>query len=682
MAYLRSIRSGAVIAALATLLLLLFLAWRIGDWYELQLQNEQRAAVAVEIASRGNALTAIMNRRLTRLQALHSFVQAEADNADFAALFTTYAAGLSAGGYGIRNIAVGPGSVIQYVYPLTGNESVLGYNPLFDERPAVRVDAQQAIVTGEIVLTGPTDLVQGGTGLIARQAVQRNGRYWGLVNIVLDVPLVLAEAGVGPPQPGAPQQVADLQFALRDGAGNVFSGPPELFDADPLLSRVQVGDEQWELAATPLGGWSGPIANNLLIYRGAALSISTLLALIVFITVDHQSRLSQALEHRARLLNIGRSLASTLELEPLLEQILEQLSGVVESKGVAVLRLDETGTALKLLAYRSPASAGRLPSHFPLREGTMDYQVIHTAKPVIIADPTNGANRPLLWYEWLDEEYLEQLASLRSLLAVPLLYKNRVVGMITFGHDEPGYYTEHHADLALAFGSQAAVAIENARLYEQARSLAALQERQRLARDLHDSVSQALYGIALGSRTARTMVDRAQLNVQQASALAAPLDYVLSLAEAALTEMRALIFELRPESLEVEGLVAALTRQADALRVRHSLEVAISFAPEPELSLAAKEALYRVAQEALNNVVRHAAARRVEISLQHENGCLLLEICDDGRGFDAAQSFPGHLGLHSMRERLQAIGGTLEIESTLGAGTRVQVEIRDWENRD
>ncbi|MCB0222382.1 MAG: histidine kinase, partial [Anaerolineae bacterium] len=124
--------------------------------------------------------------------------------------------------------------------------------------------------------------------------------------------------------------------------------------------------------------------------------------------------------------------------------------------------------------------------------------------------------------------------------------------MLELGHCQPNFYTARHVDLALAFANQAAIAIENARLYEQAQSLASLEERRHLARELHDSVSQALYGIALGTRTARMLLDR------DPTKLAEPLDYIMNLAEAGLTEMRALIFELRPEILESEGLVGAL----------------------------------------------------------------------------------------------------------------------------
>jgi signal transduction histidine kinase len=219
------------------------------------------------------------------------------------------------------------------------------------------------------------------------------------------------------------------------------------------------------------------------------------------------------------------------------------------------------------------------------------------------------------------------------------------------------------------FARQAAVAIENARLYGQAQGLAVLEERQRLARELHDSVSQALYGISLGARTARTLAER------DPGRVIAPLDYVLSLAEAGQAEMRALIFELRPESLAEEGLVAALEKQAGSLRARHNLAVEFDLAAEPELPLAAKEALYRIAQEALHNTVKHARADRVRLRLGHDGAVCALEVSDNGRGFDATGSFPGHLGLRSMRERVERLGGTFSIASGPGEGTRIRAEL-------
>jgi signal transduction histidine kinase len=261
------------------------------------------------------------------------------------------------------------------------------------------------------------------------------------------------------------------------------------------------------------------------------------------------------------------------------------------------------------------------------------------------------------------------LSGVRSWLGVPLIAKGQLIGVLRMDHAEPGHFTQEGARIALAFADQAAVAIENARLYEQAQGMAALEERQRLARDLHDSVSQALYGMTLGARTARALVQQDPTRATEA------LDYVLSLAEAAFTEMRAVIFDLRPDSVEEEGLVCALNWRADLLRIRHQLEVRTEFPEEPDLPLATKEGLYLIAREAVNNIVKHAGAQRVTMRLDHRPDATCLEIADDGVGFLLSGGFPGHLGLRSMRERAAAIGGSLEIESSPGVGARIRVHI-------
>lgn len=210
----------------------------------------------------------------------------------------------------------------------------------------------------------------------------------------------------------------------------------------------------------------------------------------------------------------------------------------------------------------------------------------------------------------------------------------------------------------------AQIAVINARL-----QAAALEERQRLARDLHDSVSQALYGIGLGARTARRLLERDPAQAGE------PLDYVLALTKAAIAEMRALIFELHPDSLQREGLVAALTKQAEAIAARHSLQVHCELGDEPEMPLAAKEALYRIAQEALSNIARHARARQVWLTLCVDESTVALTVRDDGMGFDAQREYPGHFGLRSMAERAQEAGGALEVKSAPGQGTRLEVRV-------
>jgi PAS domain S-box-containing protein len=217
--------------------------------------------------------------------------------------------------------------------------------------------------------------------------------------------------------------------------------------------------------------------------------------------------------------------------------------------------------------------------------------------------------------------------------------------------------------------------VERARLLERehtaSKARAALEERQRLARELHDSVTQALYGIALGTQTVLAALDE-DGDVPAASDAAR---YVLSLAEASIAEMRSLIFELRPESLEQDGLVAALERQVVSVRARHALRVVANLGSEPDIALEAKEALYRIAQEGMHNVVKHAHCTSLAVSLRQADRHVWLEIVDDGIGFDPTLAYPGHLGLTSMRERATELGAELSLASAPDHGTRLTVHL-------
>jgi signal transduction histidine kinase len=263
--------------------------------------------------------------------------------------------------------------------------------------------------------------------------------------------------------------------------------------------------------------------------------------------------------------------------------------------------------------------------------------------------------------------HLVQDAAWDVIVSVPLVFRNRALGAMTCCYPRGVEPDEQEIALLMFLADQAAVAVQTAQLVTDLQGKAALEERQRLARELHDSVSQALFGIGLGARTARTLLER------DPSKAGEPLDFVVTLAEAGLTEMRALIFELRPDALETEGLVGLLGQQAAALRARHGLAVATDFGAEPEVSLAVKEMLYRIAQETLHNVTKHARAQNVTLALRQDAAGIVLEVTDDGVGFDPTGSFPGHLGLRSMRERANRHGATLEIRSVPGHGTRTRV---------
>ena len=199
-------------------------------------------------------------------------------------------------------------------------------------------------------------------------------------------------------------------------------------------------------------------------------------------------------------------------------------------------------------------------------------------------------------------------------------------------------------------------------------------ERARLARDLHDSVSQALFSMTMHARTAQLAL--ARIPHADGGPLARAVGQLRELTAGALAEMRALIFELRPDALAEEGLVAALTRQAAAISAREQLPITVEGPDDPlPLSPEAAEHAYRVALEALHNTVRHAAASRIMVTVTTTGGGVRVSVTDDGAGFDPGLDRPGHLGLRTMAERAQAIGGDLELVTAPGTGTRVQLTV-------
>jgi two-component system, NarL family, sensor histidine kinase LiaS len=243
-----------------------------------------------------------------------------------------------------------------------------------------------------------------------------------------------------------------------------------------------------------------------------------------------------------------------------------------------------------------------------------------------------------------------------------------------FSPDEIGelgrQFNQMSSQLEDSMRSLRLMAERNAQLAEQARQLAVVEERNRLARDLHDSVSQQLFSITMLAAAARSLVTS---DTPQAE------EYLGSLqatAQQALHETRTLIYELRPAMLNSQGLATALREYVQGVRSRERLEVELLIDDERRIPLAHELALFRIAQEALANIARHAEARHVQVQLCHEPGLVRLIIADDGRGFDPSlPRRPGSVGLGSMAERASELSGTLTISSKPGAGTRLLAEL-------
>jgi PAS domain S-box-containing protein len=227
--------------------------WQIGSWRDGVRLRELRGDVRVQLSVEGQALAAAIERRMTLLNGLHAFVELELGTPEFARDYPLFASRLHDTVPGVRNLAVARGSVYEIVYPLEGNERVLQYDLLADVRPDVREDARRALEGGGTVVSGPIELVQGGIGLIARRAIHRDGRVWGLVVVVVDLGPILKEAGLDQPP-------SDLEVAVRVQARRAFVGRDETFATDSENLRIPLTDLGLEIAGLPAEGWQRRLA--------------------------------------------------------------------------------------------------------------------------------------------------------------------------------------------------------------------------------------------------------------------------------------------------------------------------------------------------------------------------------------------------------------------------------------
>jgi signal transduction histidine kinase len=264
--------------------------------------------------------------------------------------------------------------------------------------------------------------------------------------------------------------------------------------------------------------------------------------------------------------------------------------------------------------------------------------------------------------------------NMRTFLGVPIVSRSEVIGAFYLtekkGERKAGF-TDEDEELIGTLAAHAAIAIENARLHERSRELSTIEERKRLARELHDSVTQTLFSIGLTAEATAELIETDPARAR------GQLGHLQELTRAAMQEMRSLIFELRPAELETEGLAAAVRKHVEVLRRLHDQEIEVRVEGDRRLPPDVEKGLLRIAQEALGNALRHAGASRVELSLVTRDSLVALRVADDGRGFDPeeAATRSRRLGLTSMRERTEALGGTLSIDSEPGSGTTVAVEV-------
>jgi signal transduction histidine kinase len=353
------------------------------------------------------------------------------------------------------------------------------------------------------------------------------------------------------------------------------------------------------------------------------------------------------------LQRVTTALLQKLTLDQALEIVLHEACHLTGAQGGALLSWDGGDW---LVVVRSEGAFQAPSNRWPVA-GTFTGRVVQTGTPLLVNDPGDLALRS------------HPVPDLESLLVIPMHLKGSMVGAL-YVANKPGGFTQDDMRVLSLFADGAAIALETTRLHLQEEQWAVTEERQRLARDLHDSVTQALYSMTLHAEAASLALVAGKQEVAAKS-----LQKLATMAREATMDLRMLIFDLRPPLLEEEGLVAALQARLAAVGSRAGLQTEIHVEGEEHLPLSVANELFWIAVEACNNVIKHANAQWVRVGLWFDGPAVCIEIADDGLGFEPTNVREcGGVGLQEMAERAQRIKAELKVTSTPGQGTVVRVE--------
>ena len=366
-----------------------------------------------------------------------------------------------------------------------------------------------------------------------------------------------------------------------------------------------------------------------------------------------QRALAEALRDTTSALN------STLDLDEVLNRILINVDRVVAHDGATIM-LVESGVA-RVVRFRSKlqheASEAILARRFMVADTPVLQQMAESKRPLTIPSIKH-------YPSWIP---LPNANGVGSYMGAPIQRQDQIIGFLNLNSNISGFFSRHQSERLGAFADQAAIAIYNAQHYAQAQELAVLKERERLARELHDAVSQTLWSTTLIADVLPSLWEQ---DVNQGRE---HLRDLRQLVHGALAEMRTLLFHLRPASLTEVEIEALLEQLVTAVSNRTGITPLLSIKGSCQLPANVQVVFYRITQEALNNITRHALATQVTVQLQCHANKTQLVIKDNGCGFDPAHIPPGHMGVSIMHERATTIGATLEVKSRLGKGTQVQV---------
>lgn len=370
---------------------------------------------------------------------------------------------------------------------------------------------------------------------------------------------------------------------------------------------------------------------------------------------------TEEIERRSReleaLFRADEELDRYLSLEEKFQGLVDIAVDILHADKGSLMIWDEASGVLRVKASNGFKPGTTESMQFGPGEGIAG-NVYASGEPIIVEDSRGD---PRVTKSIIDPE------GIRSIMQVPIVVGGQIFGVFSADYMKPHAFTKYEERLLISFAQRAGQAIQNAQLFEQRRELAIVQERQRLARELHDAVTQTLFSASLIAEVLPRLWDRNQELARQ------QLDEVRLLTRGALAEMRALLLELRPETLVKAKIGDLLGQLGRALTGRTGVSVELKIEDEGAIPGEVRIALYRIAQEALTNIAKHAGASSVEIRFSARDNRVDMEIRDDGRGFNPASIPPGHLGVGIMRERAENIKAQFEIQSEPGHGTELRV---------
>jgi signal transduction histidine kinase len=357
------------------------------------------------------------------------------------------------------------------------------------------------------------------------------------------------------------------------------------------------------------------------------------------------------------------AVASRRSVREVLQTIVASARRLLDARYAALGVPDAAGGFAEFLADGISDEQWAAIGPIPRQHGLLGV-MLRDPRPVRLADIRSHPD-----FGWWPAAHPE----LTDFVGMPITDGDEILGELFLANkNTPGGFTADDEELLHLLAAHAAIALVNARLYERSRELSIMEERHRIARELHDSVTQKLFSLRLTADATAALLQR------DPPLAAAQVDTVRRLAAEATDELRSIVVGLQPADLAGDGLDVALRKQAELLDRVHGAEVRFRGCPVPRMATGREEAVYRIAQEALHNALRHASPRRVEIELSSRDGEMLLTVSDDGHGFDPAEASTRarrRLGLASMHDRARAAGGRLTVDSRPGAGTTVRMAV-------